>query len=100
MLELPIPSTFSVEQSAAVGESVGARGRTSNYAYKSENIPYHVLLNKHGARCLHKQRPSRSFPARTSPLSFEVTLESNSLLNFRLIVIVVEKYAEHTISEF
>lgn len=65
MLELPIPSTFSVEQSAVVGESVGARGRTSNYAYKSENIPYHVLLNKHGARCLHKQRPSRSFPART-----------------------------------
>lgn len=38
MAELPIPSTFSVEQSAVVGESVTARGRTSNYAYKSENI--------------------------------------------------------------
>lgn len=87
MLELPIPSTFNVEQSAAVGESVGARGRTANYAYKSENIPYHVLLNKHGARCLHKQHPSRSFLARIRPLSFEVTLESNSLLNFVLIVI-------------
>lgn len=56
MLELPIPSTFSVEQSAVVGESVGARGRTSNYAYKSENIPYHLLLNKHRACCLHKHR--------------------------------------------
>lgn len=45
MLELPIPSTFSAEQSAVVGESVGARGRTSNYAYKSKNNPYHVFLN-------------------------------------------------------
>lgn len=100
MLELPIPSTFSVEQSAVAGESVGARGRTSNYAYKSENIPYHVLLNKQRARCLHKQRPTRPFPARTCPLSFEVTLESNPLLNFILIVIVVDKYEEHTIYEF
>lgn len=43
-------------------------------------------------------RRGRSLHVRA--LSFEVTLDSNSLLNFILIVIVVEKYAEHTIFEF
>lgn len=46
MLELQIPSTFSVEQSTVVGESVGARGAT--------DVQLRLLIGKYPLPCVIK----------------------------------------------
>lgn len=59
MVELPIRVTFSVEQSAAVGESVGAQGSEDGRRTTPTNRKISLTVAIRAARSLHGRYPEK-----------------------------------------